>query len=74
MSEDGDFRALCLSEAEQEGGGLYAVAYALMSIAYQIKYLGNGNAATQMGAIENLAKEVRDAGQAIASALEALGR
>jgi hypothetical protein len=32
----------------------YAIAAALLQVAYQIKYLGNGSAATQMGAIEAL--------------------
>jgi len=43
---------------------------ALNSIASALRYLGNGNAGTQMGAIENLAIEVKEGTTRIASALE----
>ena len=43
---------------------------ALNNIASALRYLGNGNAGTQMGAIENLAKEVKEGTTRIASALE----
>jgi hypothetical protein len=46
------------------------IADAIESLASAIRDLGNGNAATQMGAIENLAKELRDGLAAVASALE----
>jgi hypothetical protein len=46
-------------EKARKGEGLFAVAYALLeiadlqkSIAVHVKYLGNGDAATTMGAIE----------------------
>ncbi len=44
-----------IDETEGVERALYCVAMALQNISYQIKMLGNGNAATQMGAIENLA-------------------
>ena len=52
--------------------GLFAIARAIDGLAYQVKYLGNGNAATQMGAIENLAKVLKDGSGAISSALEVI--
>jgi hypothetical protein len=39
---------------------LLEVADALEHVANQIKWLGTGNAGTQMGAIEVLSKEVKD--------------
>jgi hypothetical protein len=35
-----------------EHDGSYAIAYALLRVADQLKWLGNGDAATTMGAIE----------------------
>ena len=52
--------------------GLFAIARAIDGLVYQVKYLGNGNAATQMGAIENLAKELKDGSNAISSSLDAI--
>lgn len=56
--------------------GSYAIAFALLQVSEElidigtyIKYLGNGDAATSMGAIENLAKELRDGLGAVSSAL-----
>jgi hypothetical protein len=48
------------------------IAEALERLATGLKYLGNGNAATEMGAIENLAKEVMEGSQRIAAAIEEL--
>lgn len=39
-----------LAEETNEPG--WAIAAALLNLAYEVKYLGNGNAATQVGAIE----------------------
>jgi hypothetical protein len=55
---------------------LYAIAAAILelaaateSVACQLKYLGTGNAATQMGAIEYLASEVKGGLQSIGEAI-----
>lgn len=40
--------------------GLFAIADALKSCASALRDLGNGNAATQMGAIENLSVVIKD--------------
>lgn len=67
-------RASWEHEAEQGGvdGGLYAIAIALMDVAYQLRCLGNGGAATQMGAIEHLAVQVKEGSERMADAIEAL--
>jgi hypothetical protein len=49
---------------------LYAVAIALSNVAYQLKYLGNGDAATQMGAIEALGKHLGESLDRIAETLD----
>jgi hypothetical protein len=48
------------------------LAGALGSIATQLMNLGNGNASTQMGAIENLSKEVMEGTSRIAEGLHAI--
>jgi hypothetical protein len=49
---------------------LFEIANGLNAIAYQLKYLGNGNASTHMGAIEAHGKFVSEALERIASAIE----
>jgi len=51
------------------GEAATAIAASLESVARQLGYLGNGNAASQMGAIEHLAMQVREGCGDIASAL-----
>ena len=65
---DNEFYALCTERAEDDGQ--YAIARALLDLATQLKYLGVGNAATQMGAIELLAMEVKEGTGRIAEALD----
>jgi hypothetical protein len=48
------------------------VAAALSRIATQIKYLGVGDAASTMGAIEHLAVQVKEGSERIADALHAI--
>lgn len=48
------------------------VAERLGDIAMWLKYLGNGNAATEVGAIEGLAVKVAESGAAIATGLNAV--
>jgi len=55
-----------------EKDGKYAIALALMDVAYQLKCLGVGNAATEQGALELLAMEVRDGLASVASSLDSL--
>lgn len=43
---------------------------AFENIGYQIKCLGVGNAATEMGAIEFVAKEIKDGSERMSGALE----
>lgn len=53
--------------------GLFAIAVQLQSLATHLKYLGVGDAATTMGAIEflslHLGEKIGDAGNSIASAI-----
>lgn len=53
--------------------GLFAIAAELRSVGVHLKYLGNGDAATTMGAIEalgvHLGEKINDAGNAVAGAL-----
>lgn len=53
-------------QADNISAGLFAIAKAIDGLAYQIKSLGNGDAATEMGAIEAL-------GQTISEAMSDLG-
>ena len=45
------------------------VAEAINELAYQLKYLGNGGAATTTGAMEYLSVQIKAAGDNIASAI-----
>lgn len=45
------------------------VAQALMDVAHEIKYLGNGDAATTMGGLEALGKVIMDSASEVASAV-----
>jgi hypothetical protein len=56
MMTDRELERLIAEKAEDDGQ--YAVAYALLSVAYQLKCLGTGDAATTMGAIELLGTHV----------------
>lgn len=53
----------------EEGYGEYAIAIALLRVAYQLQCLGNGNAATQMGAIEALGMHLCEKMDALADAI-----
>lgn len=47
---------------------------AMERVAYQLQYLGNGNATTQMGAIENLSVQIKDGAEAIATSIHDLAQ
>ena len=64
---DNHFYSLCTERADEDGQ--YAIARALLDVAIQLKYLGVGNAATQMGAIEVLAMEVKEGTARMAEAM-----
>lgn len=67
--------AHCIDKCETRGDppnvvdGLFAIASGLNSIAAAIQNLGNGNASTPMGAIENLAKELKEGLEHIADSV-----
>jgi hypothetical protein len=48
------------------------IAEAIQALATHVKYLGNGDAASQMGAVEFLAVKVEEAGARIALAIDRL--
>lgn len=52
--------------------GHFAIAYALLRLATQVKYLGGGDNASQMGAVEYLATRLDDQLGRIANALHAI--
>ena len=56
-------------EAEGVERALFAVAIALNNVAYQIRSLGNGNAASPMGAIEALSVQIREGLDGIAASV-----
>lgn len=53
-----------------EDNGAYAIAYALLRVADQIRKLGLNDAATSMGAVELLASEVAKIGPALSHLAE----
>jgi hypothetical protein len=55
--------------AEDHNEPRYAIAAALLRVAYEIKYLGNGNAATQMGALEAFSLHLGEKIDAVALAM-----
>jgi hypothetical protein len=55
--------------AEDHNEPRYAIAAALLRVAYEIKYLGNGNAATQMGALEAFGVHLGEKMDAIVQAM-----
>lgn len=67
MSDKLSIAVKTLAEVHDKRGG--EIAAALESIATQLKYLGNGNAATQMGAIEGLGAVTKEAFEALSSAV-----
>jgi hypothetical protein len=74
MSKNQEIEAAIENEADTDSG--FAIAYAIGklavavdSVAYQLKSLGLGGAATQMGAIEYLATKIDEAGDKISCAL-----
>jgi hypothetical protein len=60
-------------EAANVVDGLFAIARGLQAVAGAINKLGINDAATPMGAIETLAKEVRDGFTIVCSAIEGIG-
>jgi hypothetical protein len=78
MPAHDDLIAEYLERSRSKGGGLYAVAVALLMnadatdrCATGLKYLGTGDAASTMGAIEFLTKAVKEGADTLASAIEA---
>lgn len=59
-----------LAAAEEiKGQYLGKVALSIETVAMQIKWLGSGNASTEMGAIEFLASQIKEAGENVAGAI-----
>ena len=52
--------------------GLVRCAQAIQNCAFQLKQLGNADAATSMGAMEAHGVMIKDAGESIASAIVSL--
>lgn len=67
-------------EKARKGDGQFAIAYALMnlvdahkSVATHLKYLGNGDAATTMGAIEAFGAHIGEKLEGLTSAISEIG-
>ena len=54
--------------------GQYAIAYALLQLATQVKYLGGGDNASTMGAVEFLAVRLGEKLDEVAAALRDVAR
>ncbi len=67
MSEELSIAVKKLAEVHDKRGG--EIATALESIATQLKYLGNGNAVTSMGALEGLGMVTKEALESLSSAV-----
>lgn len=52
--------------------GCSKIADSLSSIANQLKFLGNGDASTQMGAIEGMSMQIKEGLETIGSAVREL--
>lgn len=52
---------------------LFYIGRGVADLAYQVKYLGNGSAASQMGALEHLAMQVKEGAEGVAMALNEVG-
>jgi hypothetical protein len=65
-----------LEAGNEIAAGLFAIASALQSVAIQLKYLGNGDASTTMGAIEalgtHLGEKIQNAGNYVAEAIQSI--
>jgi hypothetical protein len=65
-----------LKAGNEIAAGLFAIASALQSVAVQLKYLGNGDASTTMGAIEalgvHLGEKIQNAGNYVAEAIQSI--
>ena len=66
-----------IEEKARKGDGAYAIAYALLDLsdsqeatAKALQRLGNGNASTDFGAIENLSMQVVQAAEALGGHIE----
>jgi hypothetical protein len=60
--------AFCTPEEEEN------IVSAINRLALQVKYLGNGDAATSMGGLEALGKVLSESNQCIASALSGVAQ
>jgi hypothetical protein len=62
---EGELEQLIKEQAEHDGN--YAVAYALLRVASQLKWLGTGDAATTMGALEFVGTMIKEAATTIST-------
>lgn len=79
MPEPMPMKEFCEKRARQGDAG-FAIAYALIDLADSqeataaaIQRLGNGNASTHFGAIENLAMQMEKAAQSLTYAIDGAG-
>jgi hypothetical protein len=56
-----------------EDSGLFAIAWALLGVKYELKMLGNADAATPMGALEALGAVLKEGQEALSSSVAGAG-
>lgn len=55
-----------------ESDGSYAIAYALLRVAYALRMLGNADAATPMGALEALGGAIKEGLESLSDSIGCL--
>lgn len=71
MDSKNDELAKAIRElAKAHIAGMGKLSEALNSVAHHLKYLGNGDASTSMGAIENLSGQLKEGMESIAASIE----
>lgn len=66
-TNENELRDTIMERAVEDSG--YAIAWAILRLTDQVKYLGVGDASSSMGAIEFLATQVKEAGDGVARSI-----
>ena len=74
MSNDSDISKALLRLSEVHDKRFGEIAEALRDLSTSVKYLGNGDAASSMGAIENLGLNLKDGLSTLAEGVAIIGR
>ena len=69
MSHSDEIREFIDNACDDHAIGLGLIALSLCEVATQLKYLGNGDASTSMGAIEALSMQIKEGLESIAASI-----